>query len=101
MSERRREDKPRILVLSLVLAFYLVLVSSAVQVLLLAVATGVFIRQWSLFQVIPRTEHGYRTYFSGVNDFGAPTLALLAVVAAAVIVLDLRSVRRPRLVAPA
>ena len=88
-------------VLSLVLAFYLVLVANTAQVLLLAVAAGIFIRQWSLFEVIPRTEHGYRTYFYGVDDFGAATLALLAVVAAAIIVLDVRSVRRPQAVVPA
>jgi hypothetical protein len=86
-------------VLSLVLAFYLVLVASATQVVLLAVATGIFIRQWSLFEVIPRTEHGYRTYFYGVKDFGTATLVFLAVVAAAITLLDLRSMRAPRPVA--
>ena len=64
--------------------------------MLLAVATGIFIRQWSLFDVIPGTEHGYRTYFYGVKDFGTATLVFLAVVAAAIIMLDLRSMRAPR-----
>jgi len=74
-----------------VLAFYLVLVASTAQVVLLTIAAGIFIRQWNLFGVIPRTEHGYRIYFYGVDHFGATTLAILVVIAAAVALLDHRN----------
>jgi len=77
--------------LSLLLAFYLVLVADTAQIVLVSVAAGIFIRQWHLFGVIPRTEFGYRTYFYGVNEFGVAALAVLAVVAVAVMALDRRA----------
>jgi hypothetical protein len=81
-------------VLSLMLAFYLVLVASTAQVVLLTLAAGIVIGQWNLFGVIPRTERGYRMYFYGLNHFGATTVAILVVIAAAVALLDHRVTRQ-------
>jgi len=81
-------------VLSLMLAFYLVLVASTAQIVLLTVAAGIVIGQWNPFGVVPRTEHGYRIYFYGADHFGATTLAILVVIAAAVALLDHRVSRQ-------
>jgi hypothetical protein len=75
-------------VLSVLLAFYLVAAASDLQRLLLGAAAAVFLAEWTVFGLVVPTRHGYVAYFSGRTRFGAPTLVFLAVIGAAIVMLD-------------
>jgi hypothetical protein len=68
-------------VLSLLLAFYLVLAASTEQILIIAVGAAIFIRGWHPFGVVARSQPGYIAYFFGRTTFGTWTLVALGVVA--------------------
>jgi hypothetical protein len=73
-------------VLSLLLAFYLVLVARTGQIFIIVTGAAIFIRGWHLFGQVVRSEPGYIAYFFGRNTFGTAMLVALAVVAIGVVV---------------
>lgn len=79
-------------VLSLLLAFYLVLVARTGQILIVAVGAAIFIRGWHPFREVARSQPGYVAHFFGRTTFGTATLVALAAVAAAVVVSNRRPV---------
>jgi len=92
-SDLPRLSSPATPVLCLLLSLYLVRVADAVQILLLALAAGIVIARWRLFEAVTRSTAGYVRYFYGRSAFSAGILAALAVIAIAVAALDLRYLR--------
>ncbi len=77
-------------VLSLLLAFYLVLVARTEQILILAAGAAIYIRGWHLFGEVVRSDAGYVAYFFGRTTFETETLVALAVIAVALVVSNRR-----------
>jgi hypothetical protein len=79
-------------ILCLLLAWYLVLVADAVGVVLLTAAAFVFLHEWKIFDVIPRTHRGYAQYFYGREAFHVSIILMLVAIGAVLAVIDLDKV---------
>ena len=79
-------------ILCLLLAFYLVLVADALRVVLLTAAAFVFLQEWMIFDVVPRTHHGYAQYFYGRETFHLGIILLFVAIGAVLAVVDLDKV---------
>jgi hypothetical protein len=88
-----RLSSPASPVLYLVLSAYVVLVADVIRVGLVVAMAAVFISQWNVFIANGRSWWRYMVYFYGMETFRPPIVIVLAVLALALLVADLRALR--------